>query len=430
MKTIPFIRFSLCLFVVLGSYAQTTKTFKEGFDVNKDVEVVLNTNNAEIIVETWNKNRVEVEAEVSIDIEDEDLAEEVLANFQFEALGNSKKVEINAGRKGPYFMARNMRFVPDTDVHVFTDRTSANVPPPPHPPRLPELPELPNMDFDIQFDMDRFNEEGRAYIIKFRDEIKEMVNDTNFKKEMQEWKMKFREEMHKKGLQDSIRVYTYGLREQLRPALKEMRTQLQGMRDAGKVKKTITIKMPKDAKLDLDVKRSKLKIADLNQIDANLNYSGLHIDRLTGDNSTITASYSNITVDQAKALKLYVKYAKTVQLGNIENLESISKTSNLYIKNITNQAFIEGSFGELVIEDIASGFSSIDINLQNSNAKLNLPDTSFNFYINSRSSNVSLTDLDYSINEAFGTKIYKNKTPVANTKSLNIKADYSNFQVY
>jgi len=428
MKAIPFIKFSLCFFVVLGSYAQTTKTFKETFDVNKDVEVSLNTNNAEIIVETWNKNRVEVEAKVTLDIEDEELAKEILDNFEFEALGNSKKVEITAGRKGPYFVSRNMHFFPQQEVQVFTDRVSANIPSPPPPP--PPLPELPEMDFDIQFDMDKFNEEGRAYIIKFREDVKEMVNDTNFKREMNEWKMKFKEEMKENGLNDSIKVYTYELQNNLRPALREMRARVKGMRDAAKVKKTITIKMPKDAKLDLDVKRSQLKIADLHQIDANLNFSGLQIDRLRGPDCTITASYSSIDVKNAKALKLYVKYAKNVQLGTIENLESISKTSNLYISNITNQAFIEGSFGELVIEAIDNGFSSIDINLRNSNAKLNLPDTAFNFYINSRSSNVSLTDLEYSTNEAFGTKIYKNKTPVSNTKSLNIKADYSNFQVF
>jgi len=430
MKTIPFIKFSLCFFVVLGSYAQTTKTFKESFDVNKDVEVSLNTNNAEIIVETWNKNRVEVEAKVSIDLEDEELAEEILNKFEFEALGNSKKVEITAGRAPLYFTANNARFFPQNEIQVFTDQVSANFPVPPHPPMLPNLPELPEMDFNIQFDMDKFNEEGRAYIIKFREDIKDMMNDTTFKKEVKEWKMRFKEEMKENGLNDSINVYTYELKNNLRPALKEIRAKVKGMRDAAKVKKTITIKMPKDAKLDLDVKRSQLKIASLNQIDANLNFSGLQIERLTGANSTINAAYSSITIDNAKALKLYVKYAKKVKLGTIESLESISKTSNLYIRNITNQAFIEGSFGELVIEDIDSNFSSIDINLRNSNAKLNLPDTAFNFYINSRSSNVNLTDLEYSTNEAFGAKIYKNKTPVSNTKSLNIRADYSNFQVF
>jgi hypothetical protein len=428
MKVIPFIRFSLCFAVVLGSYAQTTKTFNEGFDVNKDVEVVLNTSNAEIIIETWNKDRVEVEASVSIEIENEELAKEILDKFEFEALGNSKKVEITAGRSNPFFVARNGRFVPDNDVQIFTSRPGTNFP---APPALPELPEMPEMGFDFHFDMEKFNEEGRAYIIKFREDARNMVNDSNFRKEMKEWKMKFKEEMIEKGLRDSIKVYTYELRNNLRPVLREMRENLKVMRDAANVKKTITIKMPKDAKLKLDVKRSQLKIASLNQIDANLNYSGLHIDKLTGDSSTIRASYSTVEVDNAKALKLYVKYAKNVQLGTIVDLESISKTSNLNIKNIKNSAFIEGSFGELVVEDINSGFKFIDITLRNSNAKLNLPETVFNFYINSKASDVDLDAvLDYKVNQAFDTKIYQNKTPVSSEKSLNIKADYSNFQVY
>ncbi len=428
MKTLPFIKFSLCFFVVLGSYAQTTKTFKESFEVNKDVEVSLNTNNAEIIVETWNKNRVEVEAVVSIDIEDKELAEEILSNFNFEALGNSTKVEITAGRKGPLFMANNFHFFPEGEVQVFTNSVSANIPPPPPPPTLPNLPE---MDFDIHFDMDKFNEEGRAYIMKFRENIKGVVNDSNFVKEMQEWQVKFKEQMEEKGLKDSIQVYTYEIKKNLGPALKEMKVKLQGMHDAAKVKKTITIKMPKDAKLDLDVKRSQLKIADLNQIDANLNFSGLQIERLTGNSSVITAAYSNIKIQNANALKLNIKYAKNVQLGNVVDLESVSKTSNLSIRNIENSAFIVGSFGELIIDDIQKGFTFIDISLRNSSAKLNLPETDFNFYINSKASAISLDSaIEYKVNQAFDTKVYQNKTPSSSAKSLTIKADYSNFQVY
>ena len=426
MKTLPMRSlFSLCFLVVFGSYAQTTKTFKESFDVNKDVEVILNTNNAEIIIETWNKNRVEVEAEVTLNIDNEELAKEILENFEFEALGNSKKVEIKAGRKGRHNFPGmdNAFFVrPGGRFEMIADDFEINVPPPPP---------LPQMDFKFDFDMDKFYEDGKAYIIQFQKEMKDMMNDSSFKKEMKDWKMKFTEEMRKSGLKDSIQVFTIEMEKSMKPALKEMRHKLEKIQSRNKVQKKITIKMPKDAKLNLDVKRSQLKIADIYQIDANLNYSGLQIDKISGSDCTIQAAYSKIDITDANALNLNIKYAKSVNIGSVVDLVSVSKTSNLRVKNIKNKALIEGSFGELYIEDIDEDFTFIDINLRNSNGKVSLPKVPFNYYINTRSSNIDMpSHLDYSLNQSFDSKIYQNKQPVQNAKTLNIKVDYSNFQVY
>jgi hypothetical protein len=189
--------------------------------------------------------------------------------------------------------------------------------------------------------------------------------------------------------------------------------------------------MPKDAKLDLDVKRSELKIASLNQIDANLNYSGLQIDELTGQNSSVTAIYSGVDIIKSNGLNLNLKYAKKVNIGEVNQLISTSKTSNLTIEMVNQKAIIEGSFGDLVINNISKDFKLIDINLKNSSAKLKVPDVAYNFYINSKSSEVDLdSKLDYKVSEAFDSKIYQNKNSQNTSKVLNIKADYSNCELY
>ena len=438
MKIISLIKFSLCLLGVLSGYAQTTKTFKESFDVNKDVDVILNVDNAEITIETWNKNRVDVEATFSVDIEEEDLANEILENTGFEALGNSRKVEITSTMKGVRFMSNNMYHSED-DVEILTEDVKGIAPPPPPPPPLPPLPpSIKNIDLD--FDMERFNEEGKAYIIEFQKEIKEMFKESNFKEEMQEWKEKFKEEIEKSGFKDSIRVMTYRLKDKMRPALREMREKLKEkrsdlqdnrkifkeLRAHQKVKKKIIIKIPRDAKLDLNVKRSKLKIASLNRIDANLNYSGLQIDELTGEICNIMANYSNIDITKAKALNLNLKYAKKVHIGEVSEITSVSKTSNLTIDKINQKAVIEGSFGELTLNNISKDFIFIDIHLKNSSAKLTLPSVAYNFYINSKSSELEMANnLNYKVNEAFDSKIYQNKTASSSSRTLNIKADYS-----
>jgi hypothetical protein len=444
MKTISLIKFSLCLLCVLSGYAQTTKTFKESFEVNKDVDVILNIDNAEITIETWNKNRVDVEATFSVDIEEEDLAKEILENTGFEALGNSRKVEITSATKSPRFMSNNI-YYEENDVEILTEDVKGIAPPSPPSPPSPPLPPLPPLppsikNIDLDFDMERFNEEGKAYIIEFQEEIKEMFKESNFKEEMQEWKEKFKEEIEKSGFKDSIKVMTYRLKEEMRPALREMREKLKekrydlqedrklfkGLRANRKVKKKIIIKIPKDANLDLNVKRSQLKITSLNQIDANLNYSGLQIDELRGEACNITANYSDIDVTKAKALNLNLKYAKKVHIGEVNEFASVSKTSNLTIDRVNQKAVIEGSFGELTVNNISKDFTFIDINLKNSTAKLSLPDVVYNFYINSKSSELEMANtLNYQVNEAFDSKIYQNKTAVSSTKTLNIKADYS-----
>lgn len=423
MKTISLIKFSLCLLSVLSGYAQTTKIFKESFDVNKDVEVFLNVDHAEITIETWNKNLVDIEATFSIDLEKEDLAKEILENTGFKALGNSRKVEITSTMKGPRFNSKNI-YYSENEVEILTEDVKGISPPPPPPPLPPLPPSINNIDID--FDMDRFNEEGKAYIMEFQEEVKAMVKESGIKKEMQEWRKKFKEEMQESGLKDSIKVYTYKIREQFRPQIKKIRTAVKGMNARNDVKKKIIIKIPRDAKLDLNVKRSQLKIAILNQIDANLNYSGLQIDELTGETCNIMANYSDIDVTKAKALNLNLKYAKKVYIGEVNEFESMSKTSNLTIDRINQKAVIESSFGELTLNNISKNFTFIDINLKNSTAKLNLPDVAYNFYINSKSSELEMANtLNYKVNEAFDSKIYQNKTAASSSKTLNIKADYS-----
>jgi hypothetical protein len=74
--------------------AQVQET--ERFDVNNDVVVEVNTSYTNVIFETWNKNVVEVTASV----EGEDLTREekreILDNWDYEALGSSKKVKVTS----------------------------------------------------------------------------------------------------------------------------------------------------------------------------------------------------------------------------------------------------------------------------------------------------------------------------------------------
>lgn len=78
--------------------AQVQET--ERFDVSDDVVVVVNTAYTNVIFETWNKDVVEVTA--SVDGEDltQKEKQEILDNWDYEALGSSKKVKITSNAGG------------------------------------------------------------------------------------------------------------------------------------------------------------------------------------------------------------------------------------------------------------------------------------------------------------------------------------------
>jgi hypothetical protein len=424
MKTVQVIKFSLCFLIGFTAIAQKTKHFKESFKVTDNAEVFLNINNAEITIETWNKNRVDVEAEVTVNSESDEMNQKILENFNFEALGNSKKVEIKSGNISSKFGRRLARLNPDK-IEILTEDIKG--PPSPPKPLLPPLP--PSLEeINLDFDMDRFNSEGKAYLKKFQDSIKAFFNNSDYKKEMKAWQEGFAKGWRKSGMEDSIRIITYKIKEDLKKEdlKRQARRKAIRLRKSHKVKTKILIKIPKNTQLNVNLKRSQLKVANINNINASLNYSSLQSSILTGHNNVITARHSKVSIDEVESLNLSLLYSKKNRLGEVKRLILNSKTSNVSIDKILNEAIIEGSFGNLMVKSISEDFSLIDISLKNSEANLKLPEVDYNFYLNSKSSQFNLkTELDFKISKVFDAVIYQNPERLSTTKALNIKANYS-----
>ena len=424
MKTIQVIKFSLCFLIGFTAIAQKTKHFKESFKVTDNAEVFLNINNAEITIETWNKNRVDVEAEVTVNSESDEINQKILENFNFEALGNSKKVEIKSGNISSKFSRRLARLNPDK-IEILTEDIKG----PPSPPK-PPLPPLPPSleEINLDFDMDQFNSEGKAYLKKFQDSIKAFFNNSDYKKEMKAWQEGFAKGWNESGMEDSIRVITYKIKEDLKKEelKRQVRRRAIRLRKSHKIKTKILIKIPKNTQLNVNLKRSQLKVANINNINASLNYSSLQSSNLTGNNNVITAKHSKVNIDEVESLNLSLLYSKKNRLGEVKRLILNSKTSNVSIDKILNEAIIEGSFGNLMVKSISDDFSLIDISLKNSEANLKLPEVDYNFYVNSKSSQFNLkTELDFKTSKVFDAVIYQNPERLSTTKALNIKANYS-----
>ncbi|QSS97200.1 hypothetical protein [Psychroflexus sp. ALD_RP9] len=421
MKTMPVIKFSLCFLISITALAQKTKHFKESFKVNDSPEVFLNINNAEITIETWNKDRVDVEAQVTANLENDEVNQKILDHFNFEALGNSKKVEIKSGILASDFFRKNAENA--KRIKILTEDIKG--PPTPPKPPLPPLPPSLN-EIDFNFDMQQFNSEGKAYLKKFQDSIKAFFNNSDYKKQMKDWQEGFVKGWRESGKEDSIRILTYKIKQELKPTLRQARRKAIRLGKNHKVKTKILIKIPKNTQLNVNLKRSQLKVADINNINASLNYSSLQLSKLSGNNNLITARHSQVNIDKIESLNLSLLYSKKNQLGEVERLILNSKTSDVSIDEISNEAIIEGSFGNLVVNSISEHFKLIDISLKNSEANLNLPDVDYNFYVNSKSSQFNLkTELDFKVNKVFDTTVYQNTERFSTTKALNIKANYS-----
>ena len=136
------------------------KKFNEKFKTNKDVVVAINASNATIDVTTWNKNEVSVEAVIEVEGLDKKAAEKYLKNWEFEALGNKKKVQINTGSSNSHsFGNDNIVFFnssKNNHPNVYQYSTEGNqvivIPEMPEieMPEIPELPEIviPEINFE------------------------------------------------------------------------------------------------------------------------------------------------------------------------------------------------------------------------------------------------------------------------------------------
>ncbi|MFK5890521.1 MAG: hypothetical protein QM486_07305 [Flavobacteriaceae bacterium] len=135
MKTIYYKLIVLNLLFIGGIQLITAQTFEkkyhENFKVNKDVVISINTYYTDVVIETWNRNTVDVSATITVagkDIKQED-ADKYFKNWQFEALGNHQKVSI----KG-----ENSHF------YAYLNRVTDRIPIPEMPP-MPEIPEMPEL---------------------------------------------------------------------------------------------------------------------------------------------------------------------------------------------------------------------------------------------------------------------------------------------
>ena len=401
-----------------GAIAQKQdKKFKETFDVNKNVVVEINASNTDINVTTWNKNQVQVEATIEIEGLTKEEAAKYFKNYKFDALGNSKRVVITS--KGSNFYGLNDNFVifnkddfhfpevviPDMEFNFDFPAIETIV--------IPDI-DLENVFKgleDMEFDFDKYSKDGKNYFFQWKDSarnisIKSKKEWEKFKKskEYKEWKkeMKVNAEKIRKDFAKARLEMKKMNKETVANAIKEAKIaiskidkikinkELAKVKEAMgkvkgdyffdsdgdviindkkvKIKKIITIKVPKGATFDLNTRHCKVKLPNTTAASGRSSYGTFSATGLLGGDLDIY--YAPVTINTLKNAELSLHNVTDATIASVANATLSSSSGQLKIEEIFSDVNLESSFGELTIGKLNSSLSDFNLTLRQSDAKI------------------------------------------------------------
>lgn len=211
----------------------------------------------------------------------------------------------------------------------------------------------------------------------------------NFGKDMEKWGEEFGKSMEKWGeeygkrMEEQSKIYEehakvieerYKENEEAQRILFESQTSKNL-----NVKKTLKIKIPKKAKLNLNVRHGELKVSSLiNNLKADLNHATFLANSIDGEKTSVNASYGSVFIKKWQLGSLKLNFVENAILQDVNGLVLNSNSSNIGVDKLSGNAILTGSFGDLTIHNISDDFNNINITLDNSNAAVKLPNIDFN----------------------------------------------------
>lgn len=207
--------------------------------------------------------------------------------------------------------------------------------------------------------------------------------------------------------------------------IKDREREVEGLfhnRSNPNVKKTIKIKMPKDAKLKVNVKHGEIQFAaNIENLEADLQYTKFTAESINGSLTSINASYSPIYVTNWNLGELNLNYVKDVELENVEHLVLNAVSSNIDVENLLGSAIIDGNIGDVKIFNIDDNFISLNMILQNNDAFIKLPNTAYNLRYKGTRSHLNHPE---QTNDAHTSNFLTGS--LSSGKNIVINAKYSN----
>lgn len=356
-----------------------------------------------------------------------------------------------------------------------------NMPKFPEMPELPELPELPEGVSTIKFDYDKYKEEGESYLKEWskkyekkggkemRSRMENWVSEfdkSNYKEKMKKWGEDFGERFGKEwgekmevwGRKMNERMESNKNRKQKRAKLMEKRKEKMNkiakrraevnlerskslaerkqassdrkqtlwLKKFGKsysdsnIKRVIKIKIPKKAKLKLNVRHGELKMASLlSDIQGDVSHAFLVAEHIDGSDTSINVSHSPVVINKWDFGILNLNYVNKAHIKTADNLVLNSKSSNVSIDNLINTGIIDGNFGDLTISNLAETFKNLNLILENSDALISIPQ-SVNYNLHFKGNRSKYNNIPTTKKTINNSNKEKNKNIIVNAKFSNV----------
>ena len=288
MKKLQF-RILLIAGLLFGpAHAQEFMTPVSEFPVDHQAKVIIDASYTEIEIEEWNKNRVEVQGVMTVEGLSESEAKNIFDSWvvETEKRGNTIEITANSDSFGnEFFFIHNDKYlgnvvvdIPEISAHVLEALDSLHV-------MLPEISDFSDIDYSfdfntnldyesLSFDYEEFKrnsaylkewqERNKEQLQRLKQELKESHLEMDEKhKEMEKQIIVIQEQARVKAEREVERQAKMAER-QAREVEKEVmkrQTEIQKIlaeRQKIKVKRTLKVKMPKNAKLEMDVDYCKI----------------------------------------------------------------------------------------------------------------------------------------------------------------------------
>ncbi len=187
----------------------------------------------------------------------------------------------------------------------------------------------------------------------------------------------------------------------------------------GTYKRKIVIRMPKEAKLDLNVRHGNIKIAEAKNARVNLSHGDFMAETILGDKTLINVAYSPVDVASWDYGTLQATYLKDCVIDKAKSINVNSRASSIVINELEDAAVISGSFSELSIPKLGKNFKTLNINVENSDVVLNLPDSPFHFNFNGVRSRLNYpTRIEAKVMEGYNSNMVNGFYKSRNTDSI------------
>ncbi|WP_339651586.1 hypothetical protein [uncultured Maribacter sp.] len=420
---------ALGLLITGGMNAQKEcKTFQERFIVADDAVVDINTSNADIEFETWDKDEVAITATITLEGATKEEAESYFKHSPIEILGNSKEIRISSKSKSNSFFA-------DFDSHSHFDFSDVRIEVPeiasfvvnmPQIAPFPEMPPLPQTEV-FSFDYEAYQKDGDKYMKKWQKNFEKSF-DKKHQDRLEEWASKMeaqaeemekrmekqneerikhmeerakemekrleereKERKHRLAERDSIRNYAFLRRDSLinAPNIFYLNTN-EGQKNF-KIKKIIKIKLPKSTRIKMDVRHGEVKLAaNTKNLNAKLSHSSLWAATIDGQETNVSASYSPVNVQKWNYGQLSTSYSEEISLSEVDQLNLQATSSAVTINKLLKNAFIKNNFGAVHILELGQDFKELDISVRNGELNLSLPRVATDFYVKGNSSTLKV----------------------------------------